>query len=132
MTQLVTLRFPRDPEPQVLNGMAPAQRHGDISGARDMCVSSYTLARSLGDLPSQIDALRAMDLVLIRCGPANTWYTAIECTRISRLCCMPRLCGAQTRMVTFASTNRQAAAEVHFMLSSHVDMCVSFAPVPAQ
>lgn len=51
--------------------MAPAQRHGDISGARDMCVSSYTLARSVGDLPSQIDALRAMDLVLIRCAVAR-------------------------------------------------------------
>jgi hypothetical protein len=52
---------------QVLNGMAPAQRHGDISGAKDMTVSSYTLARSLGDLPSQIDALQALDLILIRC-----------------------------------------------------------------
>ena len=117
----------------MLNGMAPAQRHGDISGARDMCVSSYTLARSLGDLPSQIDALRAMDLVLIRRGPANTWDTATECTRVVRTCCMPRLLGAQTCIVTSAGTNRQAAAEeVHCMLSGHIEMCVSFAPVPAQ
>ena len=114
----------------MLNGMAPAQRHGDVSGAKDMCVSSYTLARSLGDLPSQIDALRAMDLVLIRSGPCwfaivkfvrgrahyhcmcavvpfvcETQHAATVCIRIVRVCCMPRLLGAQTRTVTSAGTS---------------------------
>jgi hypothetical protein len=84
-------------EPQVLNGMAPAQRHGDISGAKDMTVSSYTLARSLGDLPSQIDALQAMDLILIRCDLFAWLFGFLFCVlkvRCRAQChCMHASCG---------------------------------------
>ena len=102
---------------QVLNGMAPAQRHGDVSGAKDMTVSSYTLARSLGDLPSQIDALQALDLVLIRCalfGLAVVVLLFSFCARqstmplhvrIMRLCCRPRLLVAQANIVVSSGTS---------------------------
>ncbi len=55
------------PSPQVLNALAPVQMHTDPSGANNMLVSSATLAKSIGDLPSQIDALAGLNDILKQC-----------------------------------------------------------------
>lgn len=52
--------------PQILNALAPVQRQADASGASNMLTSSYTLARSLADIPSQVESLTALDLILIK------------------------------------------------------------------